>query len=480
VRYWSRWAVVAALILATLNFVHFAPRDSALRPPALNFDFRAFYCAGFVADHGADPYRAEPLRTCERRVGDQYPVASNVVLPAPLPGYVIALFGVLARVPFAVAGWLWSLLLLAAVAATVIALRAVTGLPLAAIVAAVGIADGWATIVLGQPVPLVVAGVALCGWSLERKRFVGASLAAALTLLEPHVGVPVCVATFLFVPQTRALLGACVALAFAGSIAALGTQASIEYITRVLPAQVAAEAAAQEQYSLTYLLHRLGASDADAVAAGNLSYALVVFFGLALTRRLARETRQSAFVPFIPAAAAIFGGPYVHLHQIALATPAALLCVARAPAHRRGFVWAVVLLAIPWGRFLDLRSALLFVGVACAVLVWQLDGPSLGKTIATALASMAFVYAALIAAGQRSFDDAALAGFGDPTLLASSIWAAFIRAIDYPLRTDVTFLLMKIPTYLGLGLLAYGVASWAFPHLRPVMNPSTAVENVSG
>jgi glycosyl transferase family 87 len=480
VRYWSRWAVVAALTLATLNFVHFAPRDTALRPPALNFDFRAFYCAGFVANDRADPYRAEPLRTCERSVGDQYPRASNVVLPAPLPGYVVALFGLLARLPFGVAGWVWSLLLLVAVAVTVVALRAVTGLPLATIIAAVGVADGWATVVLGQPVPLVVAGVALCGWQLERKRFVWAGLAAALTLLEPHMGLPVCIATFLFVPQTRAVLAACVALAFAGSIAVLGTHESIEYVARVLPAQVAAEAAAQEQYSLTYVLHRLGADDADAVAAGNISYALAVLLGLMLARRLARETGGAAFVPFIPAGAAVVGGPYVHLHQIAAAMPAALLCVARAPLHRRAFVSAVVLLAVPWGRFLDLRSALLFVGVACAVLVWQLDGKSLGKAIATALASMAFVYAAVIAVGQRSFDDTALAGFGAPTLLASSIWASFIRAIDYPLRTDVTFLVMKIPTYVGLGLLAYGVTSWAFAHRRLEMNPSTAVENASG
>jgi hypothetical protein len=205
----------------------------------------------------------------------------------------------------------------------------------------------------------------------------------------------------------------------------------------------------------------------------------VVLLGLAVARRLWRETGQAAFVPFVTAAAAVIGGPYVHLHQISAAIPAALLCAARAPKYRRQFVWAVVLLAVPWGRFLDLRSALLFVGVACAVLVWEFDG-SLRRAIATALGAMAFVYAALIAVGQRHFDDAALAGFGDPALLASSIWAAFIRAIDYPLRTDITFLVTKIPTFVGLGLLAYGATSWAFAYLRPVMNPSTAAENAPG
>ena len=57
----------------------------------------------------------------------------------------------------------------------------------------------------------------------------------------------------------------------------------------------------------------------------------------------------------------------MHLHQIAAAMPAALVLAARVPERRVLFAWSVVLLAIPWGRFLDLRSPLVFVGIAWAV-----------------------------------------------------------------------------------------------------------------
>jgi hypothetical protein len=480
VRLSPRWILVGALLLATLNFVHFAPRDVEIRPSVLNYDFRAFYCAGFVADRGADPYRAEPLRTCERTVSDQYLPKSNVVIPAPLPGYVIAFFGLLARLPFTAAAWLWSLLLLGAVVATVIALRAVTALPVAVVIAAVGLADGWATLVTGQLVPLVVAGVAMCGWFLERRRVFAAGCAAAVTLIEPHAGIPVCLALIYFVPRTRIVVVASLALAAALSIGVLGWQTSVEYVARVIPTQVSAESAAQEQYSLTYALHRFGASDQLAIAVGNLSYVVAVLFGVVLGGRLGAKTQEAAFIPFVPAAAAVVGGPYVHLHQIAAAIPAALLCAARAPVHHRAFVWAVLLLAIPWGRFLDLRSTLLFVGIACAVLVYELDGASPRRVFVTAVAAMAFVYAALIGVGQRRFEDLALAGFGDGRLLASSVWAVFIRAIEYPPRTDITFLVTKIPTLLGLALLAFGVVSWVLDHRNPDTNPSTAASNALG
>lgn len=50
-------------------------------------DFRAFYCAARVTAHGADPYRTEPIRTCERGIGNTVFFEKNpgVAIPAPLP-----------------------------------------------------------------------------------------------------------------------------------------------------------------------------------------------------------------------------------------------------------------------------------------------------------------------------------------------------------------------------------------------------------
>ena len=141
VRLSSRWLIVAALAIATVNFVHALPRDVELHPAALGYDFRAFYCAGSVTNSGADPYLAGPLRTCERSVSAQYASASNVVIPAPVPGYALALYARWLALPFGFAATLWTLALLAASVFTVVGLRALTGLPLGVVVAAVALSE---------------------------------------------------------------------------------------------------------------------------------------------------------------------------------------------------------------------------------------------------------------------------------------------------------------------------------------------------
>ena len=58
------------------------------------FDFRAFYCAGWTVSHGGNPYRKEPLHTCERVHTDpSYAWFARIAaLPAPVPAYDLAVF----------------------------------------------------------------------------------------------------------------------------------------------------------------------------------------------------------------------------------------------------------------------------------------------------------------------------------------------------------------------------------------------------
>ena len=80
-------------------------------------DFRAFYCAGAALDAGADPYRAEPLRSCEVAAWEAFPAGyPEVAVPAPLPGYALTPFALLARLPYGVAAALWECALVAAFA----------------------------------------------------------------------------------------------------------------------------------------------------------------------------------------------------------------------------------------------------------------------------------------------------------------------------------------------------------------------------
>src|SRR5579884_4246568 len=97
------WIVLAACVL----FAYAAAEIKTTNA----FDFRAFYCAGRAVAQHADPYLSEPLHSCERTATDGYYrlFAARVALPAPLPGYDIAVFKILSRLPFAVAKNVWSI-----------------------------------------------------------------------------------------------------------------------------------------------------------------------------------------------------------------------------------------------------------------------------------------------------------------------------------------------------------------------------------
>src|ERR1700686_3270147 len=94
----QRLAAVAAAVAVAALF-YFRPET---RPSALMRDFNAFYCAGAALGQGADPYRAEPLGSCERgpRPAWLNRGIPNLAAPAPLPPYALAPFTTLARLPY--------------------------------------------------------------------------------------------------------------------------------------------------------------------------------------------------------------------------------------------------------------------------------------------------------------------------------------------------------------------------------------------
>ncbi len=66
------------------------------------YDFQDFYCAGEAVDRHADPYRYEPLHSCEHRVNqsDAYRRDPNRIVPAPIPPYDLPAFELAARIGF--------------------------------------------------------------------------------------------------------------------------------------------------------------------------------------------------------------------------------------------------------------------------------------------------------------------------------------------------------------------------------------------
>jgi len=285
-------------VLAQAALIAF-PRGEAI--VAQPIDFLAFDCAAKVGASGADPYLAEPLRSCERDALAEsgIKIVPDLVVPAPLPPYALAVFGALAHLSFREASALWFALALVAVAASIVLLRRLTDAPLVVVTIVALTAVAFASVPIGQQVPLLLC--ALCGAALAL-RLERPQLAALLTLplmLEPHVGLPVAVALFVWQPRARrALLGGAVLLVLLSL--AEGPARNLEYVRVVLPEQARGEGLEfGGQYSLSALLAAVGVAPATALALGSASYVFMAGRGAGRTRR--REARRSRRRPLAAA-----------------------------------------------------------------------------------------------------------------------------------------------------------------------------------
>jgi hypothetical protein len=316
-------------------------------------DFRPFYCGGRIMREGRDPYRVEPMRSCQRDVLADAGLRLNEahVLPAPLPPYALAPFALLSLLPFGVATQVWLALCVFALGVTIVATRELSGLPPSVVALAMFASAGFASLVLAQIVPLALAGLLLAALAARRGNGRGAALAASVGALEPHLAVPVWLGLLLFVPRARLPLAVAGTLLVALSLA-FGPRLSVEFLTSVLPGHARSEAYNfPAQYSLTALLVTLGAPLRAALALGSLSYAAMLAVGLALGAHLAKRFADPAFYAVTPLAAVLIGGPFLHVHQMAAAVPLGLMLLGRLPRRSASFAAvaiAVALLAVPW------------------------------------------------------------------------------------------------------------------------------------
>lgn len=357
---------------------------------ASSYDFRAFYCAAGVALHHGNPYNDEPLHSCERALptGGLGSFSKTTTLPAPVPGYAIAFFIPLSLLPFTAASHLWTFLLYVAIGISIVCLAQLTGLTLATAVAAFLLSLCAASIGLGESVPICVAAICIAALLAAKGKWVGASLAAAASLIEPHLGLPVIVSLAIWVPRTRVPLIAAALGLITISIALLGPAGNIEYLTQVLPAHALSEIGSDAQLSLSVILRGAGADARQAIAIGTLSYFFVAASGIAVAGVLARRLCSEAFLVLTPAAISLIGGTFIHVTQMAAAIPLAMMLTVRAPRYRTLFLVATLLLAVPWrivGSSVLITAALIVV----FSLAWGLSGKRI--LVATAAPAIAIL-----------------------------------------------------------------------------------------
>ena len=286
---------LATAIFALLTVLALAGQTALVaRTGLLLGDFHAFYCAARVTAGGADPYRTEPLRTCEASTGLGAFQAKHpgVAIPAPLPGYAIAIFEPLAALPPPFAGTLWLAMLLAASAASVLAIARFAAVPWPIPLGAFLFSLGVASIPAGELVPIAIAAISVSAYFAWRGRWRAAAIAGAIAMLEPHLGLPVCVALFVWAPATRVTLVVSAALLASLSLLTIGPAGNAAYFTSVLPAHALSEASRDTQFSLTSILASLGVGDAAAVRVGSVWYVAMLILGTVAAGRLARYTER--------------------------------------------------------------------------------------------------------------------------------------------------------------------------------------------
>lgn len=442
--------VFAVILIGTFAAIetHVLPRD--------NEAFAAFYCAGEALDTGHDPYRIEPLRSCERRVapGVNPP---DVVEPAPLPGYALAPFALLARIPYGAASAIFLVTLVAAIAATVFAITDVTLLPMTVSLAAFVIV-GTLNVTYGDTPPLAIAALALGGLAISRGRDALAALAAIAAMIEPHLGIAACAALLVWRPKTRPVLAAGAVFCTVLSLVVSSPAGFVEYFTRVLPLQSRSETPAPDQYSLTWLAHILGANDALATALGSISFFVFVIIGVFAAKRVARAYRDDAMLVYFPTAAAMLFGVFVHDIELPAAMLAALTIAA---ATRKPAAWVAVgvlsLAWMPWWRGVELIQVLSIFAVV--TIARTAAGHVSRLRLAQISLSAGFGYVALLLAYNHVLPLTPIGAPVSPWISRAALsphmqagwnWGTLIRALPMPQDQTVQLVVGKIIVWIAL------------------------------
>lgn len=454
----------AAWLLAPLLLLAFALTIGS-HSTYLMGDFRAFYCAGRAVAQGADPYREEPLHTCEVHAGPPAEPVSmqGVAVPAPLPPHALLAFVPLSRLPFTDAAVLYALLLIAAMAASVALvarLAGVSSVELNLIFAAVSAS---VTYFVGQPVPFALLGLAGAATLVRRERWWAASWCAAAATIEPHVALPAILGMAVLLPRTRLpLLTACAALGAAG-VLGLGVGETLSYVRDVLPAHALANAY-EWQYSLTSVLTSFGVAAPVAIRCGELMFAAMVALGVAAAQRLRRVHGDAAIAVLLPPAFAVFGGVHVHVQQLAVAFPAIVYVYARYPSVRALAVTGLCAAMIPW----NVMSAAPIAGLS-PLLVGALAAMRLGRRaglwMALGAAAIGFSVLLLAVLGFGPSEAHFVAGRYPAGALAETSWGDFSRSAL--IRGSLLMQWLRIPTLAGLGCALFAVARVAFTHQPP-------------
>jgi hypothetical protein len=409
-------------------------------------DARAIICVGRAVDAGADAYATEPARTCQHAIGiGAVRDDPQAVMGFALPGYVLPLFGLLARLPVEWALVVFAVLVAAALFASIALLIHAFGLPPALTVAALAFAAGFPSLSLGQLGTFELVAIVSTAAALQARRDALAGLLGAAALLEPHVGGFVGLALLVWVPRARLTFLAGAFALGAIAIASAGLTSQEHWLLRDLPLIAQAELHQGQQYSAAYLASWFGASPRLALAIGGATTLVMLVTAIVWSGTL--RGRVPGMVALLPAACATVGGTYIHYTQISAAIPAALvlLPLARTRAARALCGLALILLTIPWLDVAAVKQLLAPALTTVGVLVWSLSGGSWRRTAAALVACWLVLWPV------ENHPPAPLPPAPHVASVPGTISSAQAWLLTHGRDPDdLWHLLVKVPTWLGL------------------------------
>jgi hypothetical protein len=431
------------------------------------FDFRAFYCAGYVEAGGGDPYREHPLFECEQQVQAFAvpPMRSEIAVPAPFPGFVLAFFAVLSLLGFGGALALWLCGVIAALTLATILVARTTKTPLVASASVILFPAAVVAVPLGQLTPVVLVSVAVSAWALERDWPALAALASLGALLDPPVGIALVAGLFVTVARARAPLAIGVAALVVVGLLRSGPAREVEYVWTVLPAHALANIADTTQFSVTSFLYIAGMGPAAAIRVGSACYLLSIVIGVTAAFRLRPRVGPAALV-YVPCAFAVCGGTHSHMQQLAVALPAFLLVVSSLRGASREVGSAVTFVAaLPW--LFVVGFPLLYIPSIAVGLVYaseMMAGDNRWRFVSAIFSGLTLMK---LAAHERvaHLSHVQLVVPGNP--VAEVPWGRFITAIGVP--TQMWYVLIRMPTILAfaVALIFISRVALAEPAARP-------------
>ncbi len=305
-------------------------------------DFTFYYAAARigVAHRWSSIYDLNLQQIELNRMGSGITIAqlARDISPPPVAWSALPL----TPLPYPVAYWTWSALLVAALALTWHLASPCSGRSRVIHLAA---AIGWLPVIyglqLGQPGLFVALGVAASYALLRRGHKLWAGIALGALILKPQLAFLVPPA-LLFARQGRAFAGSVVALGAlaAASAIALGPGGIAAYEARL---NCAASVAVTRELTLAPLIGNLTAARAVQVA--------IAIWSLALVYRLRRRGPEWIFIPAL--VGCLLASPYLHLDDLVMLGLAAWLYLrTHATWWGRLFALAVVVIAegVPiWG-----------------------------------------------------------------------------------------------------------------------------------